>query len=1276
MSGRAASIGSILLGILIVIAAIPTGGASLTLGQFVAIVGGLAAVAGGVYGAAFSPKAPSPEGARAQELQIATASEGIVVPVIFGEQKVTGNFMDWRKENFRAEPRFSESHVGKGGGTGGTSTLVGYQYFLYYEYGLCMGPIDSIHQIYSMPGELLMRGDNPVAITFGSDDVKTIDDAATKDEGGNITVYKGSATQVRSLSGDPYVEIVESAQVTLAVSGTENRASALTSSADGFYAGYLIEITAGTGAGQIRQIIDYNHTTKLVTVSVAFSPALNTTSVFSITNPNNYRNVAWAFYQDFNIGPAPQPRTHQYIVRRTSMCIRDNGTEVTDIKQRGSANPSDPAYKQANPAAIIYEVCTNRMWGAELSSDLIHEDSFITASEFFEDNNIGMSFTMDQPDKLQSILDSVRLHLRTLLVWDGEQVRLKCLLDKTQTHTDIQTVKKSEITAGSFKFNRPLWGATINDLRAEFNDAERNYRPRPVHFMAGGNRRAVGRWATRKIQLYGFTDYNIVRRQLVRIIQEAAYPRGTGSFAINRFKSQLQVGDVFRLLWDEWSSGTVSYYFEVVRISESDSTSDDLIVYVAEDVMVAPVTGTETGDVFPDSMPWQLVTDIASEDTNLNTPPDTNNDEVSPVTLLEFPVILTKALKEVIWILGQRPNPAVQAMACYYKTDNGSPVLLGNQTTFALTGALINPVYTTDPFDRTLEAIRFSLTNAVQDETELLGNFNLISTVNDSLEDLIDSNAHFAVMGAEILQIGVVEKVGFNTYICRNIVRGLFGTPITIHLAGENIFFSNLAPAGIATTGLAKNVSRNFLAYPVSTNGVTSIGDPFSPRHPGDNEGKYLGEGVRPLAPSPVGEATRITTSGGASYNMRIWNATITPHSINHGADAGVTFGEYTPVNVDVATTTALPANTRTGNDLEANANGVFPDIDVVAVGNLTHDGTAPSNNDTVIIGIKTYTFKTALTPTEGEVLIGASADAALLNLIRAINHTGTPGTHYQCAAANTQVTADTAVVAKALTVRSIALDTAIVTTETSAHLAWNAATLVSGAPLRASTLEENASTILVKNEATGANNGKFWLYDAGSSGSHWKLRRCASFDASAEVINGIAFYVLSGTTNGVKEFSLTTANPITLNTTALTFTARPAGFTKGEMTDIATALDQSFAFRIFDEDDHDITTQVSIDDPTSPPTGRSGIPVQSANAIPIINGITYQDPQRTIIKTPYAIFVPEAFSQPEDGSLTGVVNIFGLTIGYGINTARPAKLRIYSVLNGQLSIDYAEYAI
>lgn len=75
------------------------------------------------------------------------------------------------------------------------------------------------------------------------------------------------------------------------------------------------------------------------------------------------------------------------------------------------------------------------------------------------------------------------------------------------------------------------------------------------------------------------------------------------------------------------------------------------------------------------------------------------------------------------------------------------------------------------------------------------------------------------------------------------------------------------------------------------------------------------------------------------------------------------------------------------------------------------------------------------------------------------------------------------------------------------------------------------ADRILIKNQATGSTNG---IYTVNASGAP---TRSTDADTSAEVTNGMFTFIEEGTTNGSTSWVLTTPNPITLGTTALTFT-------------------------------------------------------------------------------------------------------------------------------------------
>lgn len=131
------------------------------------------------------------------------------------------------------------------------------------------------------------------------------------------------------------------------------------------------------------------------------------------------------------------------------------------------------------------------------------------------------------------------------------------------------------------------------------------------------------------------------------------------------------------------------------------------------------------------------------------------------------------------------------------------------------------------------------------------------------------------------------------------------------------------------------------------------------------------------------------------------------------------------------------------------------------ATGTITSTNTAPADGSTVTIidptqGItETYTFKTTLSTSpavQGEVLINTTADAALLNLIRAINHTGTAGTDYTKTAASLIVSAASSVTSHAFAVTALTpgtagnlIQTPAPSTSPASHMTWGAATLGSG---------------------------------------------------------------------------------------------------------------------------------------------------------------------------------------------------------------------------------------
>jgi hypothetical protein len=82
---------------------------------------------------------------------------------------------------------------------------------------------------------------------------------------------------------------------------------------------------------------------------------------------------------------------------------------------------------------------------------------------------------------------------------------------------------------------------------------------------------------------------------------------------------------------------------------------------------------------------------------------------------------------------------------------------------------------------------------------------------------------------------------------------------------------------------------------------------------------------------------------------------------------------------------------------------------------------------------------------------------------------------------------------------------------------------------------------LLIKEQTADADNGIYEIDSLGGAAAQWSMHRADDFDTSDEVVAGIWVMISEGTTLGNETWVLTTNDPITLNTTSLTFTQLPS---------------------------------------------------------------------------------------------------------------------------------------
>ena len=774
MGGKAGGIIGIVLGAVLIVAGIVTGGSTIMMGVML--------IAAGAASLAFAPKTPDQEAAVSQELNVAPASVGHPCPVVFGIVRVTPNFINYDLDHFEAVEVFAEPQGGKGGADQPKQSM-GFDYFLKWEYGLCMGEVDAIGQIYSMPGEVKMLETDDWNIFSGDYIDLTLDAEA---HGGSIRIYKGSDDQTRVSSSDVY-----------------------------------------------------------------YSQSMN------------YRNVAWvlmglgdATTQGFKMGQVPQPNTYQFMVRRLPKCIRDDDTTVA-IPTRGSLNVSDYQYYEANPAAIIYEILTNKVWGRGLSSDIIDEASFIATGEYFATHKLGMSFKIDAQEGIGDVLEGIRKHLKTILTWDGETYKIKTLLDADVTHEFIQTLKSDEIS--DLQINRPLWDNTINELRAEFVSKDRSHRTDMVHVQNLATKEIMGGWiTTERMNLSGFSDPTVIGTQLLRLLTEMSYPYMSATWEMNRYKSQIEVGDCVRIVWSEFNDGPVTAYFLVLTIEDGASDDENIKVTAVEDTLLAPVTGEELTVTLPSNYAWEYLDPPTGSDIGLHVPPSGITEKIDPIVAFEFPPLATGGDQAVTIITGEKTNTQMVGIQGMWSTDGTGFTIFGVSTTFGVTGTLDEDITTLSYWDR---SAGYSIT--MTDSAKLAKLLAVTACVEptDDLEAIPATFLHYVLIGEEIMQVGTFEDLGGGQVRMKNLVRGMFGSPIQYHATDDVVVYLEQKSAGFPSNDLPEDAALYFKGYPVGLwNTTFALGDNIT-----TDDGTYYGKGRRPMAP----EFIKVEDLGGDQW--KIW---------------------------------------------------------------------------------------------------------------------------------------------------------------------------------------------------------------------------------------------------------------------------------------------------------------------------------------------------------------------------------------------------------------------
>jgi hypothetical protein len=699
---------------------------------------GAGAVAG--VGTSNNSNVPKPE-----ELQMATATEARPVPVTFGTVRLAGNHVRYDASTFRSEPivEVFETIVpgqaiqeggggggGKGGGGGGgavTTTvgedrvirqerIIGYNYFLSWDYAICVGPVDRIVGIRVSPGEANALSGDPQK--DGTADPNTIDFSVSGDNavrtlrgpngfGGSCRVYRGSTTQTRN-AGDAYQEAYET-----------------------------------------------------------------------------HRGVCFAHFRDFKLGTTTAPATLLFEIDRFPKALDPEGDPIPDFPTRGSADTGHPAYRDANPAACLFELLTNRTWGAAVTHDLLDVESFARTARYFRDNNLGVSFTLSSQDLLSEAVNFLRDHVSSILVWNGQRLALRCLMDRSDAFTPMTVITRDQVS--DVEFSRPTWPSTVNELRVEFVNRQNNHQREIVVVQDLGCIATVGRVQSRQIELLGFSNRDTAERQAKRLLLEGAYPQATLRFKSNRVHAGLDAGSFVQFRWPDWTDGQAITFWRVAEISDDQQDANGIMFTLLEDAYAQAYEGEPEPFVAP---PLAFESGVTRQDSDLSLGDDHSiltAEDFGPVMMVEPPSVMTAGGFRAL-VAAQRRSGNVGYMAWAWKPDAGGAFrAMPNVAPWGILGTAFGA------FPQTARIWRGAgLVVDLQwqpDGNTLLAATGSVVTTSDDFDALTVSPAALLVIGEEIIRVGNAVELFPGRWELTNLLRGEFGSEIASHPDGAPVAF-------------------------------------------------------------------------------------------------------------------------------------------------------------------------------------------------------------------------------------------------------------------------------------------------------------------------------------------------------------------------------------------------------------------------------------------------------------------------------------------------------
>ena len=235
---------------------------------------------------------------------------------------------------------------------------------------------------------------------------------------------------------------------------------------------------------------------------------------------------------------------------------------------------------QANPAHIIYEVLTNRTWGAGLSPSFIDEASFREAADTLHEEEFGLGIRWNQQDSIYNFVQIIVDHIGGVVDFDPFEGQFRLKLVRGDYDFATLPVYGGDDIMEINSLDKPSWGETVNEIIVNYVDTEGEDSSVRVRDLANiQQQNAI---------VYTSTNYSGIQTKALAIrvaerdLKAQSIPLWRVRFTAKRTTMNLRPGDVFVLNMPDYEISNLA--MRVLEVTLPDQTSTNIEVQAVQDV--------------------------------------------------------------------------------------------------------------------------------------------------------------------------------------------------------------------------------------------------------------------------------------------------------------------------------------------------------------------------------------------------------------------------------------------------------------------------------------------------------------------------------------------------------------------------------------------------------------------------------------------------------------------------------------------------------------------